>query len=198
METRIGYIITDWIFFFNKKNKEDIERILNNNKRNADLKEEFVTWKLITVILPLLTFITALIINIITNLNKPELFYSFMNNGSLPIISFGILTSGMPYLLEQLGAFPEFHNIRRRVMAIALFFIFLSASIYILQTLSIINSNLSCIANFISLLSSIYIFLFSSSIGFKMFILQSKNIEPYSDVIKEKVDRLKDSLDDLD
>lgn len=194
---KIRYKFTDWIFFFNEKNKENIDKILTEDK-NKELKEELVTWKLITVMLPLVTFSVVLILNILTNIDEPNRFYSFLNNGSLPIISFGIITSGMPYLLEQLKEFPEFHTIRRRVMAIALFFLFLSASLYILQTLFIISNQLSCITNFILLVASLYVFLFSKSIGVKMFVLQSKNIEPFFDSINNKRNELMDSLNDLD
>lgn len=194
---KIKYTFTDWIFFFNDKNAESIDKIFKRDN-SSELKEELVTWKLITIILPIVTFMVAVILNIITNVHAPERFFSFLNNGSLPIISFGIITSGMPYLLEQLKEFPEFHTIRRRVMAIALFFIFLSASLYILQTLLILSSQFSCVANLILLGASIYVFLFSRSIGVKMFVLQSKNIQSYGEVITEGVRDLKEALEDME
>jgi hypothetical protein len=192
---RVMYKSTDWIFFFNKKNVENIGKILNYEK-NKETIEELVTWKLLTVILPLITFLVVLILNIITNIKTPHLFYSFINNGSLPIISFGIITSGMPYLLEQLRDFPEFHAIRRRVMTIAIFFLFLSSSIYILQTLHIINKELSCFTNLFLLISSVYVFLTSKSIGVKMFLLQSKNIQTYEENVNDTVKNLKGAIDE--
>ncbi|RBN49470.1 hypothetical protein [Flavobacterium psychrolimnae] len=191
-----GYKITEWVFFFEEKNKEDLKKILHDNK-NKDLLNEFVTWKLITVFLPLVTFLLVLVLNIITNLYETEKYFSFLNNGSLPIISFGVLTSGMPYLLEQLESFPEYHVVRRRVMSVALFFLFLSASLYILQTLSVISNNLSCLMNFILLILSIYVFFFSSSIGYKMFILQTKNIKDFGVNMVDKVEGLQNALSDL-
>jgi hypothetical protein len=193
----IGFKITDWIFFFDKKNKENLSLILSHPK-NKDLKGEFVTWKLITVILPVITFLIVLILNIFSNLNSPELFFQFVNNGSLPIISFGVLTSGMPYLLEQLQTFPDFHVIRRRVMAIAIIFLFLSASLYILQTLHLISEKINCVTSVFLLLGSIYVFFYSSSIGYKMFLLQSKNIISLPEQMEEKVKDLKNAVDDLD
>lgn len=192
-----GYKITDWIFFFNSKNEQEFNKILIN-VNNKELKSEFITWKLITVFLPLFTFLLVVILNMLTNILKVDAFYSFLNNGSLPIISFGIITSGMPYLLEQLGDYPDLQIVRRRVMAISLFFLFLSASIYIIQTLSIISKELNDVTNLFLLILSIYVFLFSSSIGYKMFLLQSKNIKSYDQEIKDNIIDLRTSLDDLD
>jgi hypothetical protein len=193
----IGYRLTDWIFFFNPKNKEDLKRILSAEK-NKELSEEFITWKLITVFLPLIPFVLVLVLNISTNTDSSNLFFSFVNNGSLPIISFGIISSGMPYLLERLSEFPEYHLIRRRVMAVSLFFLFLSAALYIFQTLYLFNVKINLITNIASLFFSIYVLSFSGSIGYKMFILQSKNIPPYDEGVKEDVKGLRNALDDLD
>lgn len=192
----IGYKLTDWIFFFNERNKQALNQLLNHVD-NRSLIEELITWKILSVALPIATFLVALSINLATNMCRPELFYSFVNNGSIPIISFGILTSGMPYLLEQLGEYPDFHTIRRRVMAIAMIFLFLSSCLYTIQTLQIVSTKLNCIANFILMSTSIVVFLFSSSIGFKMFVLQSKNIPAFDENVQENVDDLMDAVDDL-
>lgn len=192
-----GYILTDWFFFFGDKDKKNLDSILQNDK-NKGLLEEFITWKLITVYLPLITFLLVVILNLLTNTFDANCFYSYMNNGSLPIISFGIITSGMPYLLEQLKDFPDYQSARRRVMAISLFFLFLSASLYVIQTFSIISPLLNNLTKLLILIFSIYVFLFSSSIGYKMFLLQSKNITTYEEDVKDKVKDLKDSVEDLD
>ena len=192
----IGYHVTDWIFFFSKENSENIDKIFRETN-DKYLKDEFVTWKLITCMLPLVPFIFVLAINILTNLNSETLFYSFVNNGSLPIISFGIISSGMPYLLEKLGEFPEYHSIRRRIMVISIIFLFLSSALYIVQTLYILSLYLTCISNALSLFLSLYIYLFSNSIGYKMFILQSKNIPSFDEKLKEKVEDLRDAISDL-
>lgn len=192
----IGYKLTDWIFIFNDKNKNDLNNIISNDK-NKELPDEFITWKLITVFLPLLTFLLVFILNVATNICYFEKYLAFLNNGSLPIISFGILTSGMPYLLEVMENRPDYHIVRRRVMSIAMFFLFLSASLYILQTLSIIQDSLSVLTCILIALFSIYIFLSSNSIGYKMFLLQTKNIPPYDEDLNDGVQGLQNSLDDL-
>ena len=194
---KTGYKITDWIFCIDETNQKDIEKIISNEK-NKDLPDEFVTWKLITVFLPLLTFLIVLILNITTNICHFDRYFSFLNNGSLPIISFSILTAGMPYLLEVLENHPEYHIVRRRVMSIALFFLFLSAALYIIQTLSIIQNSFNLITNLLLALLSIYVFLTSNSIGYKMFLLQSKNIPPYDENVNNEVQGLQGSLSDLE
>lgn len=195
---KINYGITDWIYCFNDKNKINLNKIASSDKNKA-FKEELITWKLITVYLPIVTFISVIFLNLITNLDKLELFFSFVNNGSLPIISFGIITSGMTYLLERLEEFPDFYSIRRRVMAVSLIFLFLSAVLYILQTLLVISATMSCISNGIILFISIWVFLFAKSLGVKMFTLQSKNVSlSFDEDMKNSIDSLKDSLNDID
>lgn len=191
------YSQIDWIYFFDKSDESNFEKIFSNPK-NTGLSSELVTWKLITVSLPVVTFLSVAILNVLTNINQPGLFLGFLNNGSLPIISFGIITSGMPYLLEQLQDYPDFHIMRRRIMAIALIFLFLSASLYIVQTLFIINTKLNCITSFIMLITSIFVFFFARSIGVKMFVLQSRNINGLADEIENNVQNLQNAIEDLE
>lgn len=58
-------------------------------------------------------------------------------------------------------------------MAVALLFLFLTASVYIFQTVSLIADRLEPAGSGLVLLVSIIISLFSISVGFKMFLLQS-------------------------
>jgi hypothetical protein len=192
----IGYRLTDWIFFFNQRNRTDLNRILTD-VNHEDIPGEFITYKLITVFLPVVPFAIVLLLNICLSVNNSELWFSFVNNGSLPIISFGIISAGMPYLLEQLEEFPEYHIIRRRVMAVSLVFLFLSASMYIFQTVYVISLKLNFLTNVISLILSLYIFFFSASIGYKMFVLQTKNIETFDENIHDGVGGLQSALEDL-
>jgi ABC-type multidrug transport system fused ATPase/permease subunit len=194
---RIGYKLTDWIFIFKEKNKTDLNNILSYEK-NVGLADEFITWKLITVFLPLLTFLLVFVLNVIINICQTDKYLSFFNNGSLPIISFGILTSGMPFLLEVLENQPDYHIVRRRVMSIAMFFLFLSATLYILQTLSIVQNNFSLLTNLVLATLSVFVFFSSNSIGYKMFLLQSKHIPPFDEKITKGVKNLSNSVDDLE
>lgn len=193
----IGYKLTDWLFFFKDSHKSEFKKILKHES-NKTLLDEFITWKLITVFLPLITFLFVVLFNILSNILEPAKYYSFFNNGSLPIIAFGIITSGMPYLLEQLEGYPDLYSVRRRVMAVGLIFLFLSASVYIIQTLSIITTKLDNLTNFIIAVMSICIFFISCSVGYKMFILQSKNLKAYDEVVKDGVKNLTSATSDLD
>ncbi|WP_256003495.1 hypothetical protein [Pedobacter deserti] len=113
----------------------------------------------------------------------------------MPIISFGIISAGMPYLLVQLEEYPNFHIIRRRVMAVAMIFLFLTATMYIFQTMS--GLKLGALTHWTSFLLSAYIFLFCASIGYKMFILQSKNIKSFAGKIHDGVEQRQNDLEDL-
>jgi hypothetical protein len=191
-----GFFITDWIFFFDKKRKESFNEIIKS-PQNKFLKDEFKTWKLITVFLPLFTFLFVVFLNLITT----EFSYGsikYFNNGSLPIIAFGVITSGMPYLLEQLEAYPDYHMIRRRIMAIGLFFLFFSAVIYILQTLEIVSDKITFCINIIILFFSCFVFIAAQSIGYKMYLVQSKHIKDFSQDVQDNVKDLGKSTDDLD
>jgi len=193
----IGYLLTDWVFFFKTKHKDEFSKIINH-RDNTSLLDEFITWKLITVFLPLTTFLFVFVLNILSNQIALDNFYSYFNNGSLPIIAFSIITSGMPYLLEKLENYPELYIVRRRVMAIGLIFLFLSASIYIIETLKIITSQFNTCLSFVISLLSIGIFFISVSIGYKMFLLQSKNIRPYDENVNDNVRDLANATNDLE
>ncbi len=197
-----GYKITDWIFFFSKEEKEKISNLLiNTDDIKLDiskLSREFITWKLITVYLPIFTFLITFFINLFTTHCWITNIYNFFNNGSIPIISFGLITSGMPYIMEQLEKDQiHYQLIRRRVMAIAVIFMFLTSILYILQTLEVVSDSYNSQSKILITLLSICGLLFSLSIGFKMFLLQTNIIDDYELKIKKGVNSLKDSLNDL-
>lgn len=191
-----GFYITDWIFLFDKTKKESFRKIITS-PQNPYLKDEFKTWKLITVYLPLITFLFVVFLNLITSGNSDD-FIKYFNNGSLPIIAFGIITSGMPYLMEQLEEYPDYHMVRRRIMAIGLFFLFLSSVIYILQTVEIVSLKLTFCINILIFVLSCFVFMAAQSIGYKMYLVQSKHIKDFSQDIQDNVDNLRGSTDDLD
>lgn len=199
-----GFSLTDWIFFFSNDEKKKITKLLQHKEEdNFDvsfLMREFITWKLITAYLPIFTFLVALIINLVT-INCPTTsFFKILNNGSLPIISFGIITSGVPYIMERLEKEQtDYHLIRRRVMAVALIFMFLTAILYILQTLEVVSTTYNYLSNIIITFLSLCGLVFSLTIGYKMFLLQSDTIQDYGQDVKNNVDNLiNNSVTDLD
>lgn len=168
-----GFTITDWVFFFTGEQKKMVSEVRSREKVTSDFK----SWILISIILPFLTYLLAALFNVILCKDIASLWKDWPKifvNGSLPIISFGIISSGVPFLMEDLSIQnPEVSRIRRRVMAVALLFLFLTASVYIFQTVSLIADRLEPAGSGLVLLVSIIISLFSISVGFKMFLLQS-------------------------
>ncbi|MBL7682032.1 MAG: hypothetical protein JNK00_01635 [Flavipsychrobacter sp.] len=168
-----GFQISDWIFFFTKEQV----KLVNDVKIREKVISDFKSWILISIILPFFTYLLAAIFNVLLcdNIGMvmsdwPKIFI----NGSLPIISFGIISSGVPFLMEDLSILnPEVSRIRRRVMAVALLLLFLTASFYIFQTISVINDRLDKAGSALVLFLSVIIAFFSVSVGFKMFLLQS-------------------------
>lgn len=199
----IGFSSTEWVYFLKNEKKFDLKSMLEN-PINKEIKSEYLTWQLITVLLPFVTFFFVFLLNIFTFdfINKSffeamKSSFSSFNNGSLPIISFSILTSGMPFLLEKLTVYPEYHLLRRRVMAISMIFLFLSASLYVIQTLNIYKDNFNTQASILQIILGCYVFLFACSIGFKMYLLQSTHIIDYEGKINKNVENLSNSVNDM-
>lgn len=190
----IGFKTTDWIFFFNEDQSNDINKLANNPK----FKSDFKTWIMISVALPILTYLFAAFINILLG---DGLCYFMANwhkiliNGSLPIISFGIISSGVPFLMDEVtGVNAPYQKIRKRVMSIALLFLFLTSGLYILQTLGVVLDKLSQLTSFIIFSFSIYIAAFSISVGFKMYLLQSSILNDLGSDITTNTENLRKGL----
>jgi len=167
----------NWFFFFNE------EQELKVNQLRTDNYENFKTWFIFTAFLPLLPFIIAVLIHVLidgmTNWGKT------INNGSIPIISFGIVSSGIIFLMEKLKKDDYIiEHIKRRVMAIAVVLLFLTASLFIFENLidKLFVSEDQCLfinslqhgAMFIASLVCLW---FSIRIGQNMFFLQKQIID---------------------
>jgi hypothetical protein len=179
----IGFKTTDWIFFFNEEQSNNINKVANNPK----FKSDFKTWIIISVALPFLTYLFAAFINFLLGnglCTFMDNWHKILINGSLPIISFGIISSGVPFLMDEVtGANSPYQKIRKRVMSVALLFLFLTSGLYILQTLEIVVDNLSQAASIIIFFFSIYITAFSISVGFKMYLLQGSILSNIGETI---------------
>lgn len=191
---KTGYLITDWIFFFTNRHRNNLMALVAEDDEN-EIPGELINYKLISVWLPVVPYAIVTLLNILINIHAISTWFAFVNNGSLPIISFGIVSAGMPYLLEKLEEYPNFYVMRRRVMGVSLVFLFLTAAMYIFQTISGLKLNI--LTNVVSLILSLYIFLFCASIGYKMFILQSKNIQTFAGNVRDGVQRRQGDLEDL-
>ncbi|WP_035805698.1 hypothetical protein [Lunatimonas lonarensis] len=189
---KIGFFITDWIFFFEKESYEKLKTIVNKKENMSEL----ITWKLIIVYLPLITFFSVFLINLLINIFCYSRYYYLFNNGSLPIISFGIITSGMPYLIERLEDYPDFHSMRRRVVAVSMIFLFLTVALYIFQTIQFPGLRINSLSKSIITISSIFAFLFAFSIGIKMFLLKSENVKSFDEDINKSLGNHFDAISD--
>jgi len=185
---------TDFIFRFNDDQKKALDSIENNPRTKSD----FHTWTIITIALPILTFTVAAIFNCILSPNVDYILNNwpkFLLNGSVPIISFGIISSGVSYLMEELDSnTPVVQSIRRRVMGIAIIFLFLTSILYIFQSVSTVSETLKCVANLILLILSSVVCIFSISIGLKMYLLQNSMVADYGKSLKSNVDNMGENL----
>ncbi|WP_423346929.1 hypothetical protein [Larkinella sp. VNQ87] len=169
-----------WVCQFTDSQEKRIEGLC---KENSD---ELWTWTVLTALLPIITFLLAAFVNtffidysgdIIQQLGK------ILNNGSLPIIAFGIVTSSVPYLVEKLkmnesNEEDEIFNIRKRIMAVATLLIFLTSGLFLLQSLSILTDRFQPVHHLISIALSFLLAIYCVVIGRKMFVLQTTKVVP--------------------
>ncbi len=64
---KTGFRLTDWIFFFNVKNRQDLDGLISEDNQENDIPGEFITYKLITVFLPVVPYTIVLLLNILLN-----------------------------------------------------------------------------------------------------------------------------------
>ena len=173
------------VLFLNKDLRDQLNLIQDKNK------EQYKTWIIFSVIIPFATYIISIVVTfLISGLKDWE---KIVNNGSLTIISLGLLTSGVPYLLEKLDK----HNtgidlIRSRAMAFAMVLIFLSSAWSIFQTTSLALFSscpfINTLQNITVLIIGIAIFAYSFCVSLNMFLLQKKAVEEttvFQDIVEE-------------
>jgi len=165
----------NWFFFFNEEQRVKIDQLRNENY------EEFKTWFIFTVFLPLLPFFISMFIHVlIDGFND---WGRILNNGSIPIISFGIISSGIIFLMEKLKKDDLIiEYLKRRVMAIAVVMLFITAALFIFQSLvdKLFNTECSLI-NFwqhaIMFIISVICLVLAARVGQNMFFLQKQIID---------------------
>lgn len=162
--------------------------------------------------LPGLTYLFSVLANflIIPICDWDDKWGSVFNNGSLPIIAFGIISAGIPYLMEKIenqsrrkgnkidkNDIDELHIIRRRIMSLATIFLFLTSGLFILQSiLPNIQTRNNFFIDFISFTLAIIFSWFSVSIGVKMYLVQGAFIVKAD--FKETIDNTRSSLNNTD
>jgi hypothetical protein len=180
--------IKNWFFFFSEDHKAKIDQLRNENT------ESLKTWGVFTVILPLLPFFFSVFIHFLIYGAQD---WTKMLTGSIPIISFGIVCSGITFLMEKLeikGDDELIMQIKKRIMAVAVSMLFLTASLFIFENLAERLFNNSCPLIFqaqysILLMLSLFCLCLSARIGQNMFLVQKQLVEKnYGNQVLEETD----------
>jgi hypothetical protein len=155
----------NWYLFLNDEQENHLSTLKTENNI------PFITWILFSIILPLAPFLISILINFLLigfcDWGK------ILNNGSLPIISYGFITAGIVYIMEKINNDnPVVFQLRERIMPIAVLLLFINSSIFILQTS--VKETLNGTQHLIVLLTSAIVFYFSLRVSQNMFFLQRK------------------------
>ena len=122
-------------------NRAQAKKLIKLKSKNI---EDYKTWSIYAILLPICAYSFAFLVNLLLLVNQPASvtsleFFQTLNNGSLPIIAFGIISSCISYLMEYIEEAADQRLIwylRRKLMAIAVLFLFLTSAIYILQSIN--------------------------------------------------------------
>jgi len=144
--------------------------------------EDLKSWTIFSVFLPLITFGFAVVTNLVysTPSGVKAKWGTFLNNGSLPIIAFGIMSSSLPYMVEKLslsGAAKDtiIYSLRKRVVAIVAAVMFLASGLFIIQSLSFLQNNHS--QNTLLAIGGLIVTIWATILGRAMFLTQSMIVE---------------------
>lgn len=156
--------------------------------------EELKSWTIFTIALPIATFTSVAILNLFLSKSINTEWHRFVNNGSLPIIAFGIISSAISYLVEQLNAAKShIFDMRKRITAVGLLLLFLTSILFLVQSITVFTFNQS--QNTILLGVTILLTLYSIKLGRHMYLLQSNFVKGYSESIVYNVENMNDSLE---
>lgn len=181
----------DLVFAFNSSQQKKLEDI----RKNEQIREDLKSWTIFTITLPIVTFCLAAAMNILLSRCISNEWGKILNNGSLPIIAFGIVSSAVSYLVEQLkSSDPTVHELRKRVMAVSLLLLFITASLFLFQSLTVVSERMNTFHHFIVFLMSLLVAVYSVKLGRKMYLLQSSFNENYADQQNDRVDDMIHSI----
>ena len=147
----------------------------------SDNRDETRNWLFISVIINLMPFLFSVLIEFYNN--KKNLSH-LLNNGSLPILAYGLLATNFFYLLENVPDFAgsrNFQNLKTRLCALSILTMFFAAILYVLQSNWINSFQQSHLK--VSFYASTLLLLFSIAWGSKMHLLQHKKISDYAEGI---------------
>lgn len=149
-------------------------------------RKKAVQWFQYSVLMNLAPFLISFLISYCID---PSNIYCFVNNGSLPIIAFGILATNMVYLIENIPNGRETYiSLKSSTMNFSIIIVFLAAILYIFQSNFLNHFTQRYLS--ISLYISLFILVMSIVFGKKMFLLQNKLISLFEENFKEQMDSL--------
>jgi hypothetical protein len=160
-------------------------------KLTASNKHKLQKWFYITVLLNLGPFVFSALFEFFTRRSN---FLCLLNNGSLPILSIGVLATNLVYLNENV---PEISNkntrdgidgLKSKIFVVSVLILIVSAALYFAQS-NFIGSFNSIQLRY-SLIASAVLFVYAISCGRKMFLLQKETMKDY----KEEIDAQRQSL----
>ncbi|MEA5459851.1 hypothetical protein VB796_12420 [Arcicella sp. LKC2W] len=188
----IYFWIFNWVFVPSSKQIT----VLNGLRENNESKSQ--KWFFIAVILNLAPFLLASLLEWYLHIDN---FKCFLNNGSLPILSFGIIATNFFYLIENI---PEnsnqdkelYQNMKLKVSVVAIISLFISTILYVFQS----NFILLFLPEHynISIYISLIVFCYAVSCGRKMFLLQNSFLIDYAASVNDIQEKLEEHDDEFE
>jgi hypothetical protein len=158
--------------------------------------QDLTSWTVFTIVLPLVTFLFAAGINLLYTSCIYSTWGKMFNNGSLPIIAFGILSSAVPYLVEKIQLRQpeesEVYDLRKRTLAFAVVLLFITAGLFIVQSINFVEN--TQVVNTVLLVFAVVATILAVKVGRVMFLLQSAYANTFQEDVGEKVDAMKNDL----
>ncbi len=155
-------------------NKEERNFLEFYSKRGKDTLSVWYIFALAGNILPV---IIAFGINALINGTCNWLKY--INNGAIPLVSYGIIISGIYYLIESTK--PDHEFLKKKVLGIAIILLFISISLF--TFLSLTNIPLSRCKLELMLALSIIFGLFAAEISSIMVLMQKSIVQGYDETV---------------
>lgn len=164
-----------------------------------EFKPHLASWTIFTILLPLVTFGFATLVNVLyyEPAKLTEEWGKVFNNGSLPIIAFGILSSSLPFMVDKLTRQDKqkegvMYALRKRVLGIATIVMFLASGLFIIQSLAALSNNQ--FRHQMLMVASVLVIIWAAALGRIMFLTQSATPEQLPENVKRNSDALTSSL----
>jgi hypothetical protein len=175
--SKVNFWIFNWIFVPSPEQVDRLEDLTRNNLSKSQ------KWFFISVILNVAPFILAGVLEAYLHSDNLK---CFLNNGTLPILSFGIISTNFFYLLENIpGNLTDdkelYENMKLKITVLSIICLFIATTMYILQSNFI--GNFGNNHYWPSIIFSIVVLIYSVSCAKKMFLLQNIFLTDYAKTI---------------